>query len=232
MSDLIVYFPADDLDSSIAAATKRALMDLSNLHIPCPGFTDTSDGSGYLNFPDIGVDFRTVTVSGNTMPLYPQVFTDSGMVARMRVDPADVGNPLTVSAYSRYSTYIVGNLDDLPFDLFTWVGDPAGADKRERSVPIMIPVIRDSFLVRQSARGEYVRTHGYFCIYGGANQGGISNVKSETSKLYRAIKTHGNLFTTNGLTQMLVEPPKYQTYTKDSVLYEGVIPFSCMARIS
>lgn len=232
MSDLIVYVSPEDLEQSIAAISKAALMDLTDLHIQETGFTTHPDGRGFIQFPHVGVDWRSVTTTGNTEAVYPEVFTETGMVARLVFQPADHATDITIGNYSRFSTYIVGSIDDLPFDLFTWVGDPAGSDKVERSIPIMVPVLRDTHLVRQSARGEYVNAYGYFCIYGGAKQGGISKVKAETAKLYAAIKNNPHNFTSRGMTQMLVEPPKFNTYTKDAALYEGTIPYSCVIRIA
>ena len=232
MSDLIVYFPATDIEAAVAAATKRALMNLSDFFISEPGFSGVAGPDGCLDFPHVGVDWRTVSVIGISQPGLPIVITPNGLVARYKVVPADVGKPLSVADYKRYSTYMLASIDDIPTDLFTWFGDVSQGDKVQRTIPIMVPLIRDAIVVRQSGRGETASVIGYLCVYAGAAQGGTSTVKSETAKFYNSIKANANLFTAQGMTQLLIDPPKYSTYSKDSVLYEGMIPFSCVVRLS
>lgn len=232
MSDQMVFFPPTDLESSVAGAIKTALMDLDAFHIDAPGFSVIVDAEASILFPFVGVDFRTVAAIGCDSSPTPEVFTDKGMTAKLYFGMDDRGKTVEIQDYQRFSTYMVGNIDDLGFDLFTWVGDAVGSSKIQRDVPLLIPVITDTLLVRQSARGEYVHVHGYLCVYGGASQGGLAKVKSETAKLYLTIKDNANLFTEQGMTRMLIEPPKFNTYTKDSVLFEGTVPFSCVVRIN
>lgn len=230
MSDLINYFPIDDLDTSIAQATKKALMDLPEFQKDQPEFTALVDGQNRLIFPVVGVDFRTVAPTGHSGSYHPEVLTPNGIVSRLLFSEPQTGE-ITIPAHKSFSTYFVGAVDDLPFELFTWAGDVNASEKQEREIPIGIPVIQGFNVVRTAGRGEYLKIHGYFTVYGGAKQGGISSVKAETAKLYYAIRNHPEKFTQQGLTQMLIDPPQYSTFTKEAVLYEGVVKFNCVARI-
>jgi len=230
MSDLIKFFPIDDLDSSIAEATKKALMDLPEFLKDQPEFMDYTNGDRKLVFPVVGVDFRTVAPTGHTGTFHPEVLTPNGIAANLVFADAQAGE-ITVPAYKSFTTYFVATVDDLPFELFTWAGDPKADQKHEREIPISIPVVQGYNVHRTAGRGEYLKIHGYFTVYGGSKQGGITAVKAETAKLYHAIRSHTDKFTSQGLTQLLIDPPQFSTFAKDAVLYEGVIKFTCVARI-
>ena len=229
MSDAFVMFPAADIEGSVAAATKIALMNLPQFQIAMPGFT-AAPVNNILRFPMVGVDFRSVSLAGTSAPFNPQVFTPDSMVAQL-VFTQPQSAPVTVEPYTRYSTYFVGSVEDLPFDLYVFAGDADAANKQIRTVPIAMPVIKDYKVQRYAGRGETVRIYGYFCLYGGAAQGGLSVVKSESGKLYSAIRGNLSNFTQGGITQLLIDPPKFSVYEKDAILYEGSMGFSCVVRI-
>jgi len=230
MSDAFVMFPASDIEGSVAAATKLALMNLPQFQIAMPAFTATPVNN-ILKFPNVGVDFRTVQVQGTAVPFVPKVFTPDGMVAELAFTQPQTA-PVTVEPYTRYSTYFLGSVDDLPFDLYAFAGDVNAANKQIRTVPIAMPVIKDYKVQRYSGRGETVRIYGYFCLYGGAAQGGLQVVKTESGKLYAAIRGNLQNFTQSGITQLVIDPPKFSVYQKDTVLYEGSMSFSCVVRIA
>jgi hypothetical protein len=229
MGDLIKYFPVDDIATSVAESFKRVLISLPEFTQDKPGFVAPANSLKELVFPEVGVDFRTVTISGHTGSYYPQVLTPHGITAKLVFDTFQ-DNDITVDPYKAFTSYAVGSIDDLPFDVGTWAGAPE-TDKSSGDIPIIIPVLQDYQITRNSGRGEHLYLMGYFTVYGGANQGGISKVKAETAKLYHAIRNNTGKFTAEGFTQLLIDPPQFRTFSDQTVMYEGSIRYGCVVRI-
>lgn len=230
MPDALVYIPHDDVQSYVARAFRLALIDCSELVIPCSGFTQQLTGAAELQFPEIGVDWRSVNITGISGDWHPVTFIPSGMTATAHFATPQTGD-VTVSDYKRLSTYPVGKVDDLTFDLFTYFGDPDASLKKERKIPIAIPCVDLPNTVRRFASGcEMVELSGSLVIYAGASQGSIANLRAEAAKIHRYLRANRTRFTQQGLVALQVELPRYQTYK--NTLYEAEIPFSCTATLS
>jgi len=226
----IVYLSGEDFASQIAYQIKAILLECPELIIAMPGFTQDMTGANILQFPEIGVLWNTVTLTGNVGNYTPQVFTTDGLTARLNFATTQTG-AVTVNNYSRASSYILANINDLQTNLFTYFGDPNIGSKMVNHVPVVVPLVnRDKTkLVRYAAGCEVVQVHGVIAIYGGSDQGSIQNVKLEAAKFYRFVRAYKFLFSQKGLTQAQFEMPDYSIY-KDS-LYEAAIPFTAMVTL-
>lgn len=232
MADTLHYFSTDDIAESVAQAMKSVLIDLEEFRITNPGFTkDIVSGTGSISFPKIGVDFRNLAITGNTGSYYPEVLVPEGIVARLVFSTPQPATTITVPDYVSYTTFFVGVLDDLPFDFFTYLGDPLAGSKQVPTIPIGMPVVEDFRVTRFGARGEEATIYGHFCVYGGASRGNKAVVKKETAKLYNALRNNLSAFSAQGITKLLVKPPVYKTYTEDASIHEGAIKFTCVVRL-
>jgi hypothetical protein len=225
----IVYLPVIDLQGTTARIIRAALMECAELIVPMSGFSTDLTNKQDMSFPEVGVDWRSVVVTGHTGNYTPQVFTPEGLAANIHFASQQTGM-INIGSYSRFSSYPVAVVEDLTFDLFTYFGDPKATSKVVRHIPLIVPIMNPNFqLTRYGANSEVAGISGNLCVYGGTSQGGITTVKLETAKVYRFMRTYRWLFSQMGLTQLQVDLPTFSTY--QSTLYEGSIPFSCTVNI-
>lgn len=226
----IVYVPGQDLAVEVAKRVKTTLMECAELQVSMPGFSIDLTGKKELQFPEVGVDFRTVNITGHSGDYHPQVYSPDGLVAKLLFNQAQAGT-VTVGGYTRYSSFVVGRVEDLSFDLFTYFGDPNAAKKQVRHVPIVVPVLDMTRTIKRRFAGdcEVAEVKGSICIYGGTDQGSLATVKLEAAKLYRWMRAYRFRFSQNGLTSMQFELPKYEVY--QDKLYEASIEFSCVVTL-
>ena len=204
--------PIEDLREFTALTVRKVLMDLPAFQTTQAGFSTTfapGMNTKELQFPQVGVDFRTVTVHGNVGNFVPQVLTPDGLVARLAFDTDQSGRTVTVDPYTTWSTYMVGVVDDIPFDLFTWYGDPNATEKQKRTIPLLIPLIEGWSISRLSGRGELASVWGTLLVYGTSSPNARRLLKTEAAKVYNAIRANGDQFTAAGIKSFLVEPPTY-----------------------
>ena len=226
--------PAEDLEEYVTRTFRKVLIDLPAFAVPCAGFSApfTALASGKeIIFPQVGVDFRTVTSAGFTGAApTPLVLTPEGLVAKL-VYPTDQTGTITIPAYSSWSTYCVGVVSDLTFDLFTWFGDPAAKDKQQRTIPLLIPTIDGWDMKRLTGRGEQATIMGTVVMYGTANTSALRTLKTEAGKAYNAIRNNAVLFTAAGLTHLQIDPPTYSFVAPSEgkgLMYEAQMKFSTL----
>ena len=233
MSTDLIYFPAEDVADSVAYAMKSVLVDMPEFRKQAPGFTATlAAGDTVISFPEVGVDFRTVTPTGIIGTWAPEVLVPEGVVARIRTTDPQPAGTVTIPTYDEYTTFFVGQVDDLPFDWFSYLGDPLSGVKQARTIPLGMAVVDTFRVARYAGRGEEARITGYFCIYAGASQGGRATVKTECGKLIRKLRGNQHIFGSVGIQNLLVRPPMYGIYAADAAITEGAIQFSCTVRLS
>lgn len=223
------YYPIHDLNTSVARTIKTILMDVPELKIDQPGFTVQGPVSTIV-FPTVGVDFRTVILTGDDTTGAPLVMAPEGLVARWDY-PTPQAGPITVSDYKTYSTYFVGDPRDLSFDLFTYYGDPLATAKQVRHCPIAIPLITHSELSRQGGMGQSAFVYGTIAVYSSADSGGSEHMMDEMKKILTACTDNLPKFGEAGLQVFRTQIPKYSTYQDGGLLFEGLLDFSLMVKV-
>ena len=227
-----LYYPIHDLNTSVSKTLKSVFMDVETLKIDAPGFPvdNGTNGITTIIFPHVGVDFRTVTITGDDGSGSPLVMAPEGLVARWEY-PTPQAGPLTVSDYKLYSTYFVGDPRDLSFDLFTYYGDPLGGNKQIRHCPLAIPLVNHSELDRQAGMGETANIYGSIAVYSSADSGGTENMMDEMKKILEATRANLPLFGQAGLQAFRTGIPRYNTYSDGGLLFEGLLDFSCFVKV-
>lgn len=226
----IVKVPGTDLQGTVAKLFKTVLFDCSELQKDVAGFTQDLTGKTTLEFPEVGVIWDTVVVTGHTGSYIPKVFTPDGITAKLDFNPAQTGI-VTISPYKQWTTFILARIEDLQVDLLKYYGDIAAANKKTRHIPMMVPLIdmNRSRRVRYAGGGEAYQLVGQLCVYAGSDQGGISAVKNEAAKLFRWIRAFKFKFSQVGIAQLSIDLPQFTGFNG---LYEGVIPFTAFLTLA
>ena len=225
--------PIEDLKEFTALTVRRVLMDLPEFQQAKSSFQKAVTGKE-LQFPEVGVDFRTVVLHGHTGKFMPQALSAEGLVARVNFEQQQTGQTITVDAYTAWTTYFVGIVDEIPFDLFTYYGDPLAGEKQKRTIPILVPLVENWNINRMAGRGETANVSGTLVMYGTSSPGSKKVLKEEAGKVYNAIRNHGDKFTQAGIKSFLVEPPTYATCTPEEGngrLLEAQMRFSGLVKL-
>lgn len=204
--------PVEDLNEFTARTVRKVLMDLPEFRLDMPGFQKVFPAgtpAKVLQFPKVGVDFRSVTLSGQNGAFHPEVLTPDGLVARLAFDSDQAGRTITVEPYVSWTTYMVGVVDEVPFDLFTWYGDPDAQDKQKRTMPLLVPLVDDWQVNRFSGRGETANVYGTLVMYGTTTPDAQRELKVEAAKVYNACRANGDKFVAAGIKSFLLDPPTY-----------------------
>jgi hypothetical protein len=229
--------PIEDLREFTARTVRKVLMDLPEFRTSMPGFQKAFPSGTLvkeLQFPVVGVDFRTVTLTGHSGAFTPQVLTPDGLVARVAFDADQQGRTVTVDPYTSWTTYMVAVVDEVPFDLFTWYGDPDAKDKQKRTIPLLVPIVEDWQVNRYAGRGETANVVGTLLLYGTATPDSQRILKVESAKVYNAVRANGDKFTMAGIKSFLVDPPTYSFCRPEEgngVLMEAQMRFSGLVKL-
>lgn len=217
------YFPAHDLEASYGKAVREVFRDSSAFQVDMPSFSVPA-GAESIIFPEVGVDWRGVTLTGNINAPRIVVFAPEGIVARMEFSVPQT-DPITVSAYHRFSTYFVGDPRELSFDLMKYFGNPLSVDAQTRRIPIAVTLISYVDVHRRAAFGEEATVHGTLCVYSDAAAGGLDTLKTEAKKVYEQAKALRSSFGAKGIKGFVLNPPVYDMYEDVGAVNEARFDF-------
>ncbi len=228
----MTYFPPEDIHSNVCRAIRAVMADASVFRISEAATTINVDpATNTFVFPQVGIDFRSVIVHGNSHPFTISVNTPNGLSADLIFaghEPA----ALTLDPYVRWSTYFVGDLSDVQYDIFTYFGDTELQAKRQVNVPMCVPFVEEVMTQFQAGQGETAYIRGSIVMLGNTASGGLRTIKAETGKLFHAARKNASLFTEKGMKGIRLHPPMYSTYSDLGGLYESVTPFSAYIRFA
>lgn len=222
-------YPVYDLEGSICRTIKEIMMDVPELAVTQPGFVVQGPVSKIV-FPMVGVDFRSVTMSGDDGSGHPVALGPEGLVARWEFLVPQAG-PITVNPYRTYTTYFAGDPTDLSFDPYNYYGNPLAGSQQQRQVPLAVPIVTAVFPERQAGMGESAQIFGGIQVFSNEQGGGVRQLKAEVRKIYEAIKANLPEFGIRGLQQFRVDPPAYDVWRDKGLVYEGAIKFHTWVKV-
>lgn len=229
--------PIEDLREFTALTVRKILMDLPAFRVEKPGFQKvfpSGTPAKELQFPEVGVDFRTVTPTGHVGNFTPQVLTPDGLVARLAFQQDQAGRTISIAPYTAWTTYMLGVVDEIPFDLFTWYGDPDAKDKQRRTIPLLLPLVEDWDISRRAGAGASASVFGTLVMYGTSSPDSKRLLKTEAAKVYNAVRSNGDKFTEAGIKSFQLDPPTYSYCRPDDgngLLLEAQMKFSGLVKL-
>ncbi|MCK7507725.1 MAG: hypothetical protein MZV70_29205 [Desulfobacterales bacterium] len=226
----VTMFPAYDLEASFGKAVRSVFRDSTLFQVDMPSFT-VAAGATSITFPEVGVDWRTVTLTGNTSAPRIVVFAPEGLVARMEFT-APQTNAITVSAYKRFTTYFVGDPRDVSFELMKYYGNPLSGTQQARHIPLAVTMITHVEMTRRAAFGEAAEVFGTLCVYGDADAGGLEVLKAEVKKIYEQARVLRPGFGTAGIKNFILDPPTYAYYQEVGAVNEARFDFISSIQIA
>lgn len=225
----VPFFPAYDLEASFGKAMREVFRDVSAFKVNKPSFT-VDAGATSIVFPEVGVDWRSVTYTGNTETGKIVVFAPEGLVAR--IDFVHPQPEITVEPYIRFSTYVVSDPREVSFDIMKYYGNPLDANQQDRTIPVAVTMLTNFDIQRRAAYGESAEVYGTLCVYSSAATGGLQTLKTEAKKFYEAQKTSRPAFGVLGIKNLWLDPPRYMYYEEQGACNECQMDFSALIQIS